>query len=65
MPLVLAVLAPLIPALATTCVFYSQNRRLLTDQIDQELRSASSETARELDAWLRSAEALWDALAGS
>ena len=51
--LVLAVLAPLIPALATTCVFYSQNRRLLTDQIDQELRSVSSETARELDAWLR------------
>ncbi len=51
--LVLAVLAPLIPALATTCVFYSQNRRLLSDQIDQELRSASSETARELDVWLR------------
>ncbi|HEV8303374.1 MAG TPA: GGDEF domain-containing protein [Gemmatimonadales bacterium] len=51
--LVLAVLSPLIPALATTCVFYSQNRSLLTDQVNQELRSASSETARELDAWLR------------
>ena len=51
--LVLAVLAPLIPALATTCVLYSQNRSLLTGQINQELGSASSETARELDAWLR------------
>ena len=50
--LVLAVLAPLIPALATTCVFYSQNRRLLSDQIDQELRRASSEAAREVDDWL-------------
>jgi diguanylate cyclase (GGDEF)-like protein len=50
--LVLAVLAPLIPALATTCVFYSQNRRLLNDQIDQELRRSSSDAAREVDDWL-------------
>jgi diguanylate cyclase (GGDEF)-like protein len=51
--LVVAVLAPLIPALATTCAFYSQNRRLLTDQIDHEVRSASTEAARELEGWLR------------
>jgi diguanylate cyclase (GGDEF)-like protein len=50
--LVLAVLAPLIPALATTCVFYSQNRGLLHEQVDQELRRASSEAAREVDDWL-------------
>jgi len=50
--LVFAVLATLIPALATTCVSYKQNRRALNDQTDQELRSASSEAARETDLWL-------------
>src|SRR5439155_550630 len=31
---------------------YRQNRQLLTEQIAGELRSASSEAARELDLWL-------------
>jgi len=50
--LVFALLATLLPALATTVVSYGQNRRLLTDKIAQDLQSASSETAREMDVWL-------------
>ena len=50
--LVLAILATLIPALATTCVSYGRNRRSLMDQVDQGLRSASSEAAREISLWL-------------
>src|SRR2546425_43749 len=50
--LVFAVFATLIPALATTCVSFAQNRRGLEDQIVQELGSASSESAREIDLWL-------------
>lgn len=49
---VFAVLATLLPTLATTVVSYRQNQRLLTDTIVQGLRSASAETARELDVWL-------------
>ena len=49
--LVFAVLAALIPALATV-VSYQQNRRSLTEQIGQDLRAASSEAAREMDQWL-------------
>ena len=54
--LVFAVLATLIPALATTCVSYTQNRRLLSDKVTQDLRATSSEAAREinqlLDQWI-------------
>jgi len=50
--LLLAVLATLIPALATTCVSYGHNRQLLVEQADQQLRSASSEAAREIALWL-------------
>src|SRR5256885_7520357 len=50
--LVFAVLATLIPTLVTSLVSYRQNRQLLTEQIAAELRSASSEAARELDLWL-------------
>jgi len=50
--LLLAVLATLIPALATTCVSYARNRRSLIDQTDQRLRGASSEAAREISLWL-------------
>jgi len=50
--LALAVLATLIPTLATTVVSYGRNRRALSEKVDQELRSTSSETARVLDQWL-------------
>src|SRR2546427_12557801 len=51
--LVFAVVATVIPTLATTCVSYTQNRRWLADKVTQELRSASSEAAREADLWLK------------
>jgi diguanylate cyclase (GGDEF)-like protein len=50
--LALAVLATLIPTLATTVISYGRNRRALSEKVDQELRSTSSETARALDQWL-------------
>ena len=50
--LVFAVLTTLIPTLATTVVSYRQSRDLLTEKFVQELRSASSETARETGQWL-------------
>ena len=50
--LVFAVLATLIPTLATTLGSYGQARRSLTDKIAQDLRSASSEAARGTDLWL-------------
>ncbi len=51
--LVFAVVATVIPTLATTCMSYAQNRRWLADQVTQELRSASSAAAREADLWLK------------
>jgi diguanylate cyclase (GGDEF)-like protein len=51
--LVFAVVATVVPTLATTCVSYTQNRRWLADKVTQELRGASSEAAREADLWLR------------
>src|SRR2546425_9893971 len=51
--LVFAVVATVIPTLATTCVSYTQNRQWLADQVTQELRSASSGAAREADLWLK------------
>jgi diguanylate cyclase (GGDEF)-like protein len=50
--LVFAVLATVVPTVATTLVPYRQSRRLLDDNIAQELRGASSEAARETDRWL-------------
>jgi diguanylate cyclase (GGDEF)-like protein len=50
--LVFAVLATLIPALATTCVSYNRSRRLLDGKITGELRGTSSEAARVLGLWL-------------
>jgi diguanylate cyclase (GGDEF)-like protein len=47
-----ALLATLIPTLTTTVGAYRQNRRVLTEQITQELRSASSDAAHGLDLWL-------------
>lgn len=50
--LALAVLATLIPALATAVLSYRQNRRALTDRLDSELRSIVSQSAREIDLWV-------------
>jgi diguanylate cyclase (GGDEF)-like protein len=50
--LALAVLAALIPALATVVLSYRQNRSALTDTIDSELRSIVSQSAREIDLWV-------------
>src|SRR3989475_3249559 len=40
--LVFAVVATVIPTLATTCVSYTQNRRWLADKVTQELRDRKS-----------------------
>jgi len=50
--LVFAVIATLVPTLATTCVSYTQNRRLLNDKVTQDLRGTSSEAARVMGVWL-------------
>ena len=50
--LVFAVLATLLPTLATTCVSYTQNRQLLDDAIADKVRSTSSAVAREIAVWL-------------
>ena len=50
--LVLALLATLIPALATTCISYKQSRRLLDERVVEELQGASSEAARASSLWL-------------
>jgi len=47
-----ALLATLIPALSTAVVSYLQNRRALTEKLNEELAGASSQTAREVDLWL-------------
>jgi diguanylate cyclase (GGDEF)-like protein len=50
--LVFAVLATVVPTVAMTLVPYRHSRRLLDDNIAQELRGASSDAARETDLWL-------------
>ena len=50
--LLLAVLATLVPALATTCVSYGRNRQSLLEQTDWQLRAASSEAARVTALWV-------------
>ena len=49
----LAIAATLVPALSTTFVSYTQNRRALTESLEEELRSTGSQTARELDLWVK------------
>jgi diguanylate cyclase (GGDEF)-like protein len=46
-----AVAATLIPALVTAGMSYLQNRRSLAEKISQELSSAGSQAARELELW--------------
>jgi diguanylate cyclase (GGDEF)-like protein len=56
--LTLAVLAVLIPALATSYLSYQQNRRAILAKLDQQLSTASGQAARETDLWLK--ERLYD-----
>jgi diguanylate cyclase (GGDEF)-like protein len=56
--LVFAVLVALIPTGLTAWISYSQNRVALEEKISQELLSASGQTAREMDVWLK--ERLYD-----
>ena len=50
---VLALLATLIPTFSTAVLSYVQNRRALTESVEGELRGIGSQTARELDLWLK------------
>jgi len=48
-----AILATLIPSVSTTWLSYRQNRQALSEKITETLRSASGQTAREIDIWLK------------
>ncbi len=56
--LTLAVMATLIPALATSAISYRQNRRAIRAKLDEQLSSASGQAARETGLWLK--ERLYD-----
>jgi diguanylate cyclase (GGDEF)-like protein len=56
--LVFAVLVTLIPTGLTAWISYTQNRKALEQKISQELLSASAQSAREMDVWLK--ERLYD-----
>jgi diguanylate cyclase (GGDEF)-like protein len=51
--LTLAVLASLIPAVATGIISYRQNRRAIQDKLTEQLSGLSVEAAREIDLWLK------------
>ena len=54
----LAVLATLIPALATSCISYRQNRRAIAAKLNEQLAGSSTQAAREMGLWLK--ERLYD-----
>jgi diguanylate cyclase (GGDEF)-like protein len=56
--LVFAILVTLLPTGLTAWISYSQNRKALEEKISQELLSASSQSSREMDVWLK--ERLYD-----
>jgi diguanylate cyclase (GGDEF)-like protein len=56
--LTLAVLATLIPALATSFISYRQERRAIRAKLDQQLSGASKLAAQEVGLWLK--ERLYD-----
>jgi diguanylate cyclase (GGDEF)-like protein len=56
--LAFALVVTLLPSGFTAWVSYAQNRRALEEKISQELLSASAQTAREMDVWLK--ERLYD-----
>ena len=51
--LALALAATLVPALTTAVLSYQQNRRALVDKFAEQLQSASNQTGRELDLWIK------------
>ena len=54
----LAVLATLIPALATSCISYRQNSRAIAAKLNEQLAGSSTQAAREMGLWLK--ERLYD-----
>jgi diguanylate cyclase (GGDEF)-like protein len=56
--LAFALVVTLVPSGFTAWVSYTQNSRALEEKISQELLSASAQTAREMDVWLK--ERLYD-----
>ncbi len=56
--LMLAVLATLIPSVATSYISYRQNRRAIRAKLDQQLTGASNQAAQEMALWLK--ERLYD-----
>lgn len=56
--LVFAVAATLIPSLSTAWLLYTQSKRSVAEKIRDNLQSVSSQTARELDLWVK--ERLYD-----
>ena len=48
----LAVLATLLPTLATAIVTYTQNTSDLTEQLDEELQGLGFQTAQEMNTWI-------------
>ncbi|MGQ0833328.1 MAG: sensor domain-containing diguanylate cyclase [Gammaproteobacteria bacterium] len=51
--LMFAVAATLLPSLTTAWISYAENKRSLTAKASEELLSASTQTARELDLWIK------------
>ncbi len=56
--LAFALVVTLVPSGFTAWISYTQNRRALEEKISQELLSASAQTAREMDVWVK--ERLYD-----
>jgi len=56
--IVFALISTLIPSLAMGRLSYVNNRRFLTEKINQEIQSVTSHTSREIDLWLK--ERLYD-----
>jgi diguanylate cyclase (GGDEF)-like protein len=51
--LVFAILATLLPSLTTAWISYVTNKRSLSAKASEELSSVSTQTARELDLWIK------------
>ncbi len=51
--IVFALLATVIPSVSMGWFSYVQNRRFLSEKIEQELKVVTSQTARELNLWLK------------
>jgi diguanylate cyclase (GGDEF)-like protein len=56
--LTLAMLATLIPSLATGWISYTQNRRAIEAKLNEQLAASSSQSSREVGLWLK--ERLYD-----